>query len=375
MNRHPLPHPPGALRRAHRALAAWLAATSVATLLALALAPAGARAADDAASAPANPLAREADAAMEAARAVAKNGPADVPLGAQGLLHLPEGQTFIPLPQALRLLQSMGNPGQDPNLLGLVFPRGESAAHWFMTVRFMPAGYVKDDDAKDWNADDMLKSIREGTEATNQERTRIGVSTLEILGWAEPPHYDASTHRLLWSMRLRESDAPKDAPLDVNYNTYALGRDGYFSLNLITSEPELAALRPVAAAELAALAWSDGKAYADFNAKTDHVAEYGLAALVVGVAAKKLGLLAVVGLFLVKFAKVGLIALAALGGGFMKYFKRKPAALASPAVADVGVVPATTSVAPPASGDGVAGPDTVPGFPPTVATPPGEGRP
>ena len=55
---------------------------------------------------------------------------------------------------------------------------------------------------------------------------------------------------------------------------------------------------------------SDGKRYADFNAKTDHVAEYGLAALVVGVAAKKLGLIALAVAFFAKFAKVILIGLA-----------------------------------------------------------------
>ena len=40
---------------------------------------------------------------------------------------------------------------------------------------------------------------------------------------------------------------------------------------------------------VAALNFNEGKRYADFNASTDKVAEYGLAALVAGVAAKKLG--------------------------------------------------------------------------------------
>ena len=39
-----------------------------------------------------------------------------------------------------------------------------------VTVRFEKSGYVKDDDAKDWNADDLLKSLKEGTEASNDER-------------------------------------------------------------------------------------------------------------------------------------------------------------------------------------------------------------
>jgi uncharacterized membrane-anchored protein len=70
--------------------------------------------------------------------------------------------------------------------------------------------------------------------------------------------------------------------------------------------------KPIAKQLLAALEFNDGKRYSDFNASTDKVAEYGLAALVGGVAAKKLGLLAVIGAFLAKSAK--LIGLALVGG-------------------------------------------------------------
>ena len=69
-----------------------------------------------------------------------------------------------------------------------------------MTIHFESSGYVKDDDAKDWNADDLLKSYREGTEEANKGRTKMGVPALEILGWAEKPAYDAATHRLVWAM-------------------------------------------------------------------------------------------------------------------------------------------------------------------------------
>jgi uncharacterized membrane-anchored protein len=85
------------------------------------------------------------------------------------------------------------------------------------------------------------------------------------------------------------------------------------------SDRLLDAHKPAAQTMLAALDFDDGKRYADFNASTDKVAEYGLAALVVGVAAKKLGLLATLGLFLAKFWKIGL---ALLGGGISKLFKR-----------------------------------------------------
>ena len=64
---------------------------------------------------------------------------------------------------------------------------------------------------------------------------------------------------------------------------------------------------------LAALDYKPGERYADFNASTDRVAEYELAALIGGVAAKKLGLLAVIGVALAKFWKVILIGVAVAG--------------------------------------------------------------
>jgi uncharacterized membrane-anchored protein len=261
--------------------------------------------------------------AFDDARAAAKTGPLDVPLASQAVLKLPAGHVFIPQPQAGQMLRAMGNPGRDARLLGLIFPQAEGDTDgWFITVRFEDAGYVKDDDARDWNADELLKSYREGTEASNEERKKMGATAIEILGWAEKPAYDAKTHRLAWAMSSREKGAPANEPQGVNYNTYVLGREGYITMNLVTGLAQLPAHKPAALNLLSALNFVEGKRYADFNGSTDKVAEYGLAALVVGVAAKKLGLIAMAGLFLAKFAKVILLGLAVFGAGAMKLFKR-----------------------------------------------------
>jgi uncharacterized membrane-anchored protein len=252
-----------------------------------------------------------------------QSGPAAIALANQAQLKLPEGHTFVPQPHAQKVLNAMGNPGSDPRLQGLIFPKGDD--QWFMTVRFEDSGYIKDDDAKEWNADDLLKSYKEGTEAANEERAKMGVPAMEILGWAQTPQYDVATHRLAWAMSSREKGAPATAEQGVNYNTYVLGREGYFTMNLVTDLKSLEAHKPAAQTMLAALNFDDGKRYADFNPSTDKVAEYGLAALVVGGAAKKLGLLATLGLFLAKFWKVALIGLAFLGGPLLKLFKRKKA--------------------------------------------------
>ncbi len=259
--------------------------------------------------------------AFAAAKAVAKSGPQDVKLANQATLHLPAGKVFIPQPEAGQLLRAMGNPGKHEHLQGLIFPSGDDS--WFATVRYEASGYIKDDDAKNWNAADMLKSYREGTEAANEERKKMGVAPMEIVGWAEQPHYAADTHRLIWAMSSRDKGAPANEPQGVNYNTYALGREGYMSLNLVTGLSELPKYKGEAQTLLGALEFDNGKRYVDFNKSTDRVAEYGLAALVLGVGAKKLGFFAVIFAFLAKFAKVAILAVVGLGGAFMKFLGRK----------------------------------------------------
>jgi uncharacterized membrane-anchored protein len=298
----------------------------------------------------------------------AKKGPVDVALLDEAVLHLPAGEVFVPQPQADRLLNMSGNPGSNPDMSGVILPT-DPAATWFMPVRFQKAGYIKDDDAKSWDADEMLKSFKEGTEEQNKERAKAGVPGLEIVGWSEPPRYDSARQRLVWAMTSRDIGAKEGDPLSVNYNTYALGRDGYFSMNMVTTMADLPALKAVAEQQLVALDYNAGKHYADFDAKKDHVAEYGLAALVVGVAAHKLGFIALAVAFLAKFAKLIIIGLAVFGGGVMKFFKKTPKTApvvaapvpALPTAVNAGAEPSVAQAAVPEPGDGAAPPQSPPG--------------
>ncbi|WP_225769267.1 DUF2167 domain-containing protein [Inquilinus sp. Marseille-Q2685] len=262
----------------------------------------------------------EQDAAWDAARKVVQQGPAEIPLIDQGTLALPEGYAFVPKQESARLLRAWGN-GASPTLIGLVFPLSDE--NWSASIDYTQEGYIRDDDAKDWNADELLASLKDGTEAENQDRIARGFPPLAVTGWIEVPQYDAATHRLVWSAKVVEKDNPQDQGT-ANYKTYALGREGYFGLNLVTSTATIEGDKKYARELLGAISYNPGKRYADFNESTDRVAEYGLAALVAGVAAKKLGLIAIIGAFVLKFAKVFVIGFGVLGVALAKLFRRKP---------------------------------------------------
>ena len=260
-------------------------------------------------------------AALQAANQAALAGPADVKLVDQAMLKLPDGLVYIPAAESKRLLASMGNRTGD-GLLGMVVSPAPEA-NWFVVMQFHKSGYIKDDDARQWKVDELLAGLKEGTEQGNKERRARGIPEIEIVGWVEAPKYDSTTHRLVWSLESKDKGAPLAADRGVNYNTYALGREGYISMNLVTELDRINRERPVAHRLLAALQYNDGKRYTDFNSATDHVAEFGLAALVGGIAAKKLGLFALIAAFAAKFAKVIGVAALALGATVMKLLRRK----------------------------------------------------
>ncbi len=254
---------------------------------------------------------------------VAVKGPADVPLFDQAVLHVPAGEIFVPQPQADRLLDLFGNPGSNPDMPGLLLPRDPKAS-WFMPVRFQATGFIKDDDARTWNADEMLQSLKTGTDEQNRDRQKAGVPALEVIGWSEPPRYDATRQRLEWALTSRILGAKDDEPRLVNYNTYALGRDGYFMMNLVTALADLPALKPVAEQQLAALDYNAGKRYADFDARTDRVAAYGLSSLVVGITQPHVGFIPMAHAFATQFLKYIVLGAVLLVAAAIVFFRRKP---------------------------------------------------
>jgi uncharacterized membrane-anchored protein len=217
-------------------------------------------------------------------------GPQQVDAGHDVMVDLPANYLFLDAEQAKRFMESLGNLHND-DLMGVIT---QEDATWLVAMRFTDDGYVKDDEAEKMDADEILKAIREGTEAANEERSQKGFKPMHVVGWSEPPHYRRDVHHLIWGIRGQgEGEAEV-----VNYNTRVLGRKGYVSLNLIDDAANIEASKPAVAALLGVTHFKPGSRYEDFDKKNDKVAEYGLAALVAGGA----------GAVALKLVKVGLIA-------------------------------------------------------------------
>jgi uncharacterized membrane-anchored protein len=236
-----------------------------------------------------------------------QRGPVDARIGKVATLRVAEGQAFLDGPNTRRFLELNRNPPRDGHytLIG-----GDGT--WFAVFYFEDSGYVKDDEKLDPEA--LLKSIQETDEPANKERKRLGMPPIFTVGWHVPPHYDPLTKRLEWGMRLRTED--NDAI--VNYTIRLLGRRGIVHATLVSDPEHLD--RDIADFKqaLTAYAFVPGETYAEYRAG-DKVAEYGLAALILGggaAVAVKSGF----GKALGKFIVAGVVG---LGSAIAAFFKRK----------------------------------------------------
>lgn len=247
-------------------------------------------------------------------------GPTEAKLGEQALLTVPKGYQFLGAQDTQRLLKQMGNFPSGSEL-GLITATGEGE-QWFMVVRYIDAGYVKDDEASNWDADALMTSIKEGTDEDNKIRQAQGFPPLVIRGWEEKPHYDKEANKVVWAISAQERES-----VGVNYNTLSLGRHGYLSMNMVGSLEQLPLLKPHVSLLLANVEFVEGKRYADFDSTTDKVAAVGLSALIAGAAIKS-GLLAKLWAFIIPLViagkKVLMLLVIALGGLAAKYFNKKP---------------------------------------------------
>lgn len=238
-------------------------------------------------------------------------------------LNIPDSWRYLDPAQTERLIvEGWGNP-PGTKTLGMLVPAAVSpltAEGWGVVVTFQEDGYVEDKDAENINYDELLKGMQEGTKEQNEERKKQGYGAIELVGWAESPHYDKATNKLYWAQELAFDGSPEHS---LNYDIRALGRRGVLSLNAVAGMRQLDTVQSAMPQVLGFVEFNEGHRYADFKAGTDKVAAYGIGALIAGGVAAKAGLFKVLLAALLGAKKFVIIGVIALGAFLVNLFRRK----------------------------------------------------
>jgi uncharacterized membrane-anchored protein len=237
--------------------------------------------------------------------------------GGLATIDLPANFRFIGPQGAQRLLtEGWGNPPDAAReVLGMLVPAGVSPLApegWGIVITFDEDGFVNDNDAATINYTNLLKELQEATTSANEERQKQGFGAVTLVGWAEPPSYDATAHKLYWAKELAFNSQPEHT---LNYNIRILGRRGVLVLNAVAGMDQLATIRKQTQNLLPAVEFAEGHRYADYLPGKDKAAAYGIAGLILGATAAKAGFfkLLIAGILAAKKLIVaGVIALVAL---------------------------------------------------------------
>ena len=243
--------------------------------------------------------------------------------GTIATLDLPASFRYLDQADAAKLLtDGWGNP-PGAKTLGMIVPADVnplSAAGWGVVITYDKDGHVKDDDADKINYADLLKDIQESMIENNKSRKEQGYAAMTLVGWAEQPSYDKAQHKLYWAKELHTEGSQENG---LNYNIRVLGREGVLVLNAVAGMDQIAQVKTEMKKVTGFTEFTSGNRYADFNAGTDKVAEYGIAALVAGGVAAKLGFFGKIFALLLAFKKIILIGVAAVGSWVYKLLGRK----------------------------------------------------
>jgi uncharacterized membrane-anchored protein len=200
-------------------------------------------------------------------------GPTQGSIAGTATIVVPKDSVFLGSTGTRRFLELQGNLGNDSDY---AFAPGDLS--WFAIFSYDPSGHVADDETID--PDNLLDLLKKSNEAGNEERKRRGLETLVLEEWYVSPHYDIQTRRLEWATKLRDASGE----VTVNYAIRLLGRTGVMSALLVSNPTSLDKDIKSFKTALAGFDFDSGQKYAEFRTG-DKVAEYGLAALIVGGAA------------------------------------------------------------------------------------------
>lgn len=240
-----------------------------------------------------------------------------IDLDKMGQLTVPKGFKFVNAKQSEDVLTKVwGNPpGNRP--LGMLFPENgsplDSLNGWAFVIRYDGSGHIKDDDADEVNYDDLLEDMQNDTKESNKQRTEMGYGTVDLVGWASKPFYDKTLKTLHWAKELKFQGETTNT---LNYDVRILGRKGLFSLNAVGGMKDLATIKPQINEVIAAVKFTEGNSYFDFNPDIDEVAALGIGGLVAGKVLAKVGFLAIIA----KFWKIVIAGFLVAGGAIKRFF-------------------------------------------------------
>ena len=233
-------------------------------------------------------------------------------------IKVPDGLKFLDKEQSIYVLSDLwGNP-VDSTIQGMLIPESKGVFDydsWVFTITYEELGYINDEDAEDFDYDELEQDLINESEEVNPERIKQGYDPIYFIGWASPPYYDQEKKVLHWAKEYRFGE---DTENTLNYNLQILGRKGVYLFNAISLISQFNNVDANIDKVLNSIEFDNGYTYFDFDPEIDEVAKWTIGGLVAGKILAKIGFFAL----LIKFWKVIAIGFISVFGFLWKKKKK-----------------------------------------------------
>jgi uncharacterized membrane-anchored protein len=106
-------------------------------------------------------------------------------------LRVPKDFYFLSAPDARRVLVDVWRnpPASAEKVAGMIFPIAHTPADdtWGAVITYDADGYITDEDAEKIDYSELLKTMQDATQRSNEARLKEGYPKMSLVGWASPP--------------------------------------------------------------------------------------------------------------------------------------------------------------------------------------------
>jgi len=197
-------------------------------------------------------------------------------------LNVPKGFKYLGLEQSRYVVEKLWRNLPQPDLQGMIFPeKGDpfDDSSYAYIITYNQVGFIKDDDAKDINYDELMKNMQKDDIEENAKRKAMGSAGIFTEGWAAKPYYDDQKKVLHWALDLKLEDQEEHT---LNYKIISLGRKGMLTMNAISTTNQLGMVKADVDKVINMADFTDGNKYKDYDSNVDQVAAWTVGGLVAG---------------------------------------------------------------------------------------------
>lgn len=198
-------------------------------------------------------------------------------------MTVPDDFLFIEGEQARFILENLWGNYTDGEVCGMLVKKGFKVTRlindFSFVISYSDFGHIQDKKDIELNHDELLATLRQNMDISNERRIANGFNTMQVEKWALVPYYDAYKKAVYWANSIKVNGTDEEI---LNYNLRLLGRNGVIKINAVATMDQFPAIKQILPQIISQVRFPEGQQYGDFKEGTDKLSNTTIRELIAG---------------------------------------------------------------------------------------------